>query len=392
MVDAPLRSKLAAMDIARALGFAGYPLVFAVGEPLWMHPFSDDHHVVGSARFPAWAAAYIVFAASFHLSAVTPESARFRRLGMLGLMTVATLTMAALIACSFGALSLVVLASQAALVLPWRQTAAFVAVQTSVLGGLMVTAKDWGEGSSSHLLGLVAAEIFAAAAVQLARHAAETAHDLRLANAELRGARSLLEETSRAHERTRISRELHDVLGHDLTALGLQLEVATHLPPDRAAVHVATAQEVTSRLLRNVREVAMVLRDGPALDLAQALHALATGAAPGLAVHLAMPERLHLADASHAHCILRCAQEIVTNALRHARAQNLWIAIAAKDGAITLEAYDDGCGATEVRVGQGLSGMRARLEELGGRLSIAVGDPARAFAVRAWLPTKGRAS
>ena len=311
---------------------------------------------------------------------------------MLGLMTLTTLTMAALIACPLGALSLVVLASQAALVLSPRRTAIFVTAQTAVLGCMTVGMPDWGEGSMSHLLGLVAAEIFAAVAVHLARHTVETAHDLRLANAELRGARSLLEETSRAHERTRISRELHDVLGHDLTALGLQLEVATHLPPERAAVHVATAQEVTARLLRNVREVAMVLRDGPALDLEQALHALAAGAAPGLVVHLVMPEGLRLADAAHGHCIVRCAQEIVTNALRHARAQNLWIALAVEDCAIRLEAYDDGCGASEVRAGQGLAGMRARLEELGGRLSIAVGDPARAFAVSAWLPTKAGAA
>jgi signal transduction histidine kinase len=230
------------MYIARALRFAGYPLVFAVGEPLWSHPFSAEHHMVGSARFPAWAAAYLVFALSFHVSASMPESGRLRRFTMLGLMTVATLTMSALIACPLGALSLVVLASQAALVFSARQTAMFVAAQTAVLGCMTAGMPDWGEGSLSHLLGLAAAEIFAAIAVHLARRATETAHDLRLANAELRGARSLLEETSRAHERTRISRELHDVLGHDLTALGLQLEVATHLPSDRAAVHVATAR------------------------------------------------------------------------------------------------------------------------------------------------------
>jgi signal transduction histidine kinase len=391
MLDAAPRSKLASMHIARALRFAGYPVVFAVGEPLWTHPFSDGHHLVGSARFPAWAAAYLVFVVAFHLSASTPEGARVRRLCMLGVMTCATLTMTALLDCDFGALSLVVLASQAALVLPRRHTAVFVAVQTAVLSCLVVKGMDWNDGAFSHVVGLVAAEISAAVAVHLARHAAETALDLAHANAELRSTRSLLEETSRAHERTRISRELHDVLGHDLTALGLQLEVATHLPPDRAAPHVATAQEVTARLLRNVREVAMELRDGPALDLVQAIHAL-VGAAPGLVVHLAMPDHLTIADAARGHCILRCAQEIVTNALRHARAQNLWMTIAVEGGAITLEAYDDGRGATEVRAGQGLAGMRSRLEELGGRLYIAVGDPARAFAVSARLPTKDAAS
>ena len=82
----------------------------------------------------------------------------------------------------------------------------------------------------------------------------------------------------------------------------------------------------------------------------------------------------------------------MTNVLRHARARNLWITITIEGGAITLEAYDDGRGATEVRAGQGLGGMRARLEELGGRLNVAVDDPARAFAVSAWLPTRDGAS
>ena len=385
MLEPVPRPKLASMQIGRVLRLAGYPLVFAVGEPLWTHPFFDGHHVVGSARFPAWATAYMVFAIAFHLNASTPGSARVRRLCMLGVMTCAALTMTALLDCDFGALSLVVLASQAALVLSRRHTAMFVAMLTAVLCCLVVKRMDWNDEAFSHVLGLVAAEIFAAVAVHLARHAAETA-------AELRATRSLLEKTSRARERDRLARELHDVLGHDLTALGLQLEVATHLPPDRAAPHIATAQEVTARLLRNVREVTMELRDGPALDLAQALHALVGGAAPGLVVHLAMPDDLRIADSARGHCILRCAQEIMTNALRHARARNLWITIAIEGGAVTLEAYDDGRGATEVRTGQGLGGMRARLEELGGRLNVAVDDPARAFAVSAWLPTRDGAS
>ncbi len=380
------------MQIARALRFASYPVVLAVGEPLWTRPFSYDHHLVGSTGFPVWAAAYVVFVVAFHLSASIPESARVRRLCMLGVMAGATLMMTARLTCDFGALSVVVLASQAALVLSRRQTAVFVAMQTAVLWYLVVKRADWGEFALSHVVGFAAAEIFAAVAVHLARHAAETARDLGLANAELRSTRSLLEETSRAHERGRLARELHDVLGHDLTALGLQLEVATHLPPDRAAPHIATAQEVTARLLRNVREVTMELRDGPALDLVQALHALIGGAAPGLVVHLVMPDDLRIADSARGHCILRCAQEITTNALRHARARNLWITVAVEGGAITLEAYDDGRGAVEVRAGQGLGGMRARLEELGGRLCVAVGDPARAFAVSAWLPTRDGAS
>ncbi len=252
------------MHIARALRFASYPVVLAVGEPLWTHPFSNDHHLVGSAGFPAWATAYVVFVVAFHLSASIPEGARVRRLCMLGVMTCATLTMTALLTCDFGALSLVVLASQAALVLPRRHTAVFVAAQTAVLWYVVVKRADWSEFALSHVVGLAAAEIFAAVAVHLARRAAETARDLARANDEL----------TRAHERTRISRELHDVLGHDLAALGLQLEVATHVPPERAGAHVAKAKELSARLLRNVRDVVRETHESPGADLGRALRAL----------------------------------------------------------------------------------------------------------------------
>jgi signal transduction histidine kinase len=84
-------------------------------------------------------------------------------------------------------------------------------------------------------------------------------------------------------------------------------------------------------------------------------------------------------------------QEVITNALRHARAKNIWIALTQTDDGITMEARDDGRGAEQVGAGNGLSGMRARLEELGGRLRVA-SAPRREFVVSAWLPARGAPS
>jgi signal transduction histidine kinase len=103
-----------------------------------------------------------------------------------------------------------------------------------------------------------------------------------------------------------------------------------------------------------------------------------------------MPDPLTVDDAARAHCVLRCVQEIVTNTLRHARAKNLWIEIAREDdGTISVQAKDDGCGAAVVRAGGGLSGMRARLEEMGGFLRVA-SEPS--FVVTARLPAKAAAT
>jgi signal transduction histidine kinase len=371
------------MGIARALRYVGYALVFVAGEPLWIQPLCWDEAFLGSPRFPLWVAAYAVFALAFHVGASSAETARTRRLVALAVMTPAMLAMSALLACEFGALGLVVVASQAALVLSPRQTAALVVAQTAVLGACLASSLVWVH-AVSHVIGLAAAQSFAIVSVVLARRSADAARELAHANAELRATRALLEDTTRSDERIRISRELHDVLGHDLAALGLQLEVATHVPPDRASAHIATAREVSARLLRDVREVVASMRAAPPPDLAAALRALAAEI-PGMTIHLEIPDELRVDDTARSHCILRCVQEIITNAVKHSHATNLWIAIAVADGATTLDARDDGRGAAEVQVGQGLSGMRARLEEMGGWLRIA-SEPTHAFAVSAWLP------
>jgi signal transduction histidine kinase len=110
---------------------------------------------------------------------------------------------------------------------------------------------------------------------------------------------------------------------------------------------------------------------------------------PGLNVHLDAPDALLVEDPARGQCVLRCVQEIITNALRHAHAQNLWIKVERAGDEISVDARDDGRGAESVRAGLGLRGMRGRLEEMGGLLEIATA-PERAFSVVARLPLRGR--
>jgi signal transduction histidine kinase len=369
------------MRFGHAIRAAGYVLLAVVFVPAALDlPHGLDRSLLG------WIAAYAVFALAYHAAASAPDGDRRRRQRALAVMIPAMLAMAAILPCHFMSMSLVIVASQAALALTPVQTAALIAGQSVVLGFFLLCGEDDLRQGVSTLLALVAGEGFAAVAVHTARREAEARQALARANAELRATRSLLEEASRINERTRIARELHDVLGHDLTALGLQLEVAMHVPPERAGAHVVKAQEVSTRLLHNVRDVVSTMRTTLGPDLASALRTLVDGV-PELKVHLALPDSLCVDDAERGQCILRCVQEIVTNTLRHARAKNLWITITRSDGAIGVEARDDGCGAAEVRAGHGLSGMRARLEELGGWLQVAAA-PSREFVVSAWLPAR----
>jgi len=82
---------------------------------------------------------------------------------------------------------------------------------------------------------------------------------------------------------------------------------------------------------------------------------------------------------------LRCAQEIITNTVRHSGARTLWLRFEQDGGEIAIRARDDGRGSDNLKPGNGLAGMRERLAQFGGRLNITTARD-RGFALDAWLP------
>ncbi|HIE1101930.1 MULTISPECIES: histidine kinase [Stenotrophomonas] len=219
----------------------------------------------------------------------------------------------------------------------------------------------------------------------VARQQTEARDEQRRLNSELRATRALLAESARVNERTRISRELHDLLGHQLTALTLNLEVAGHLAEGQALDHVKRSHALAKLLLGNVREVVSQLRETGAIDLAAALRPL-TENVPSLDIQLEIDDPLNVEDPQRAHVLLRCTQEIITNAVRHAGAQHLWIKVYREaPDRVVVEAHDDGAGAEMVNVGNGLRGMRERLQQCGGQLQIET-RPGEGFRVRATVP------
>jgi signal transduction histidine kinase len=221
----------------------------------------------------------------------------------------------------------------------------------------------------------------------VARQQAQAREEQRRLNAELRATRALLAESARINERTRISRELHDLLGHHLTALSLNLEVAGHLSEGRVKEHVQQAHTLARLLLTDVREAVSQLREGGAIDLGAALRPLAENV-PALDIHMDIQEPLMLDDPERAHVLLRCTQEIITNAVRHAGAHNLWILARREDGQIGIDARDDGTGAEAVIPGNGLRGMRERLAQHGGDLKVE-SRPGEGFRLHLSLPATG---
>ena len=102
-------------------------------------------------------------------------------------------------------------------------------------------------------------------------------------------------------------------------------------------------------------------------------------------MHLVAPQSLRLRDPQRALAVLRCAQEVATNAARHSQARNLWLELEPLDGVLELRARDDGCGVAELRPGNGLRGMRERLESAGGSLIVETAA-GKGFTLKARLP------
>jgi len=220
----------------------------------------------------------------------------------------------------------------------------------------------------------------------VARQQTQAREEQRRLNAELRATRLLLAESARVNERTRISRELHDLLGHHLTALSLNLEVAGHITEGQAQEHVRQAHTLAKLLLTDVREAVSQLRESGAIDLAAALRPL-TERVPSLDIHLQIDDPFSVEDPERAHVLLRCTQEIITNAVRHAGARNLWIEVERDAAQVVISAYDDGIGGDveEIMPGNGLRGMRERLAQYGGVLDVSARS-GEGFRLRASLP------
>ncbi len=377
-------ARLQPVDWLRYLGLVAWGLaaVVLLILPRLLPEPADASSVVG------WWSALVLFLLAFIHPAIRQQqrSPLWLRITLLAIMSASALAINYFTQSTLG----IILVMVVAVVLPWLLPAilgvAWVCALALVLGLWVVLSPE-----GSLLLALVfvitslGLVLFPFIASLLALQQVQARSDLRRVNAQLVATQALLAENTRIAERVRISRDLHDLIGHHLTALTLNLEVASHTSEGQAKEHVNKAASVARQLLGDVREVVTDLRSVDEVDLRQALETLARGV-PELKIHLTIPEALAQTDPQRAQALLRCAQEVMTNTVRHAQAQALWMSLeASDDGGVALVARDDGTGTQELMPGNGINGMRERLKELGGRLDISTG-PNIGFRIRAWLP------
>ena len=186
-------------------------------------------------------------------------------------------------------------------------------------------------------------------------------------NQKLRKANEEIENLAKVAERERIARDLHDVLGHTLSVITLKSELAGKLigrDPERAGKEIREVEEISRQALSDVRDAIRGYRSkGLAAELAQAKATLETA---GVAVQCDAATTLQV-PAMQESVLSLAVREGVTNVVRHANARNCRLRVEQQNGTCRLEIADNGQGFVAVE-GNGLRGMRERVEMLGGTL------------------------
>jgi signal transduction histidine kinase len=202
-----------------------------------------------------------------------------------------------------------------------------------------------------------------------------------IANQQLRHYALRVEALAMEQERNRIARDIHDALGHSLTALNLQLESALKLwqsHPDRAHTFLQEAKQMGSTALQEVRQSVSTLRTHPlqekSLEAAIALlledFQRSTGILP--TCHYLLPLDSMPLDRELNITLYRIVQEALTNISKHAHAAQVNIQMQLIAQRLHLLIQDDGQGFDwrHNRTGFGLQGMRERVMALGGTMAI----------------------
>jgi len=186
-------------------------------------------------------------------------------------------------------------------------------------------------------------------------------------NRKLRKANDEIEHLAKVAERERIARDLHDVLGHTLSVIILKSELAGKLmdrDPQRAGNEIREVEQISRQALSEVRDTIRGYRSqGLEAELARAKSTLETA---GVAVKF---EAARVVLPALQESVLSMAvREAVTNVVRHAHARTCTLRLEQRNGSCYLAIEDDGRGSFE-NEGNGLRGMRERVEMLGGTLT-----------------------
>jgi two-component system sensor histidine kinase DesK len=205
---------------------------------------------------------------------------------------------------------------------------------------------------------------------------------------DLRSARAEIARHAADKERMRIARDLHDLLGHNLSLITLKGELATRLLPEAApgANEVRDMLNLSREALQQVREVVSGYRQ-PTLATELMAAKLALQAA---SIDLDVMQGVGALDRESEAVLGWIIREATTNVIRHSGAKHCRIALARDNGRLSVEVTNDGWKVPVAPAGNGLRGLQERLAGLGGTLEASA-LPNSGFRLMATLPVRDSA-
>lgn len=227
----------------------------------------------------------------------------------------------------------------------------------------------------------------------------ETLYDeLRRKNYELEAARSRMLEYSKQiehiaqlEERNRISRELHDSIGHNLTGVLLQVDAAIHImeiDKDKAKELLNNIYQNMNSSIEIVRKTVQKIRPktykSRGVNLKQLINNYKKST--GIEIDLEINGNVYPLLPSIEIIIYRNIQEALTNAVRHGHANNIKIQLSYSKGELGVSVIDDGIGVDKIEKGYGLNGMEERMELVDGSISF---SSEKGFKISMLIPIKG---
>ena len=264
------------------------------------------------------------------------------------------------------------------LVIVWSAIGAIAGISTlngdtHVLGVLLVVASLI--SGAKVIIDLSVAELHRQE--RMADHARRTATEFVAANVRLQNSLRRSESADLNSERRRIAREIHDTVGHSLTAVLVQLRTARELMrvrPGQVTAYLEEVEVAVRDALRETRQEVRSLREREPIQVSWQVRwrqlCMKFAECTGARVDLGILDDLGAVTDGVGETVFRVIQEALTNAIRHGRATKVDVRLRLKPtGQLLLRISDNGGGALHVQPGSGLRGMRERIDELRGEVA-----------------------
>lgn len=364
------------------MNIAAYVAWVAVGTAIWLHDPEGTGLVGDDLLQPVLIFLLLLFLGVF-VSCTVFEKDRFRAQFMAIVLVLVSLAIC-MVARFFSAPVLLIVACSVTAVLftPSRLAVVFVLSNFSLY---LIYRELWLVNNPLASVFIYSSfQMFAMLMAWYSSQAEKRRDELMLLNTDLIATRTLLAETVRDSERLRLSRELHDVAGHKLTALKLNLTALARQPELAKHKGIETCAALADELLADIRNVVQQMRLHDGMDLQVAIEKIAAPF-PRPNLLLAIDDSAHQVPIQQAEVLLRTVQEALTNSARHSQAQQLWVVLQRDAERWHLRIRDDGRMANQWQKGNGLKGMTERIENLGGGLQCDRSSTG-GMQIEAWLP------